>query len=112
MSNNNQKERALTLEGCSTPHGFASLAAAVLSQLKSHGKCFLYLDEEGNVLHKDPETEIATAHVPSLVVDPSAVVEYDERNGQVTVDLKGVQILKYSSLILETDEEEEEWDDT
>jgi len=110
MSENPERERALTLEGCHSPHGFASLSAAVLSQLKTYGKCFLYLDDDGNVLHKDPKTEIATAHVPSLVVDPSAIVNYDEQNGQVTVDLKGVQVLKYSSLVLET-EEEDEWED-
>lgn len=108
MADNGKPERPLTLEGCFTPHGFASLAAAVLSQLRIHRKCFLYLDDDNNVLHKDPQTEIATAHVPSFVVDPNAVIEYDEQNGRVTVALEGIQILNYSALILETNDEEED----
>lgn len=99
----------LTLANIMTPHGFASLAAAVSSQLRTHRRVFIYLDEKDNVLHKDPESEVAMCSSPALVVDPNAIVDTDEEKGLITVRLSGVQVLNYSGLVLDdTDEEPEE----
>lgn len=75
----------LTLANIITPHGFASLAAAVAGQLKKYRRVFLYLDDEDNVLHKDPEKEIATCNAPALIVDPSAIESIDDEKGLITI---------------------------
>jgi hypothetical protein len=91
-----------------TPEGFAALAAVTLAQLREYGKAFLYTDAAGHIMHKDPEREVAIAHVPSLIIDPSAILENDEIRQTVTVSLEGVQILNHSGLVLETNDE---WED-
>ena len=96
----------LTLSNMMTPHGFASLAAAVAQQLRKYGKAFLYLDDKDNVLHKDPEKEIALCSAPSLIVDPSAITDVDDDKGLITIRLDGVQVLKHSSLVLDDEPEE------
>jgi len=98
----------LTLSLCKTPTGFASLAAAVLSQLERHGKSFIYLDDHQNILHKDPHTEVAVAQGPVLVVPPTAVVDHNEDEDTMTVLLEHVQLLRHSGLILEEDEASED----
>ena len=97
----------LTLGLAKTPDGFASLAAAVLSQLQKHGRVFLYLDEEDNILHKDPEKEIAVAFEPVLIVSPGAVMHetYNQETGHAVVDLSQTQLLQPSGLILEEETE-------
>lgn len=100
----------LTLESTAYPEGFACLAAAVRSHLMRYGKCFLYVDDEGNILGKDPEKEVAVSVSPVLVVDPSAVVDDDEERNLLTISLEGVQLLDYGALILDDPGEIEESD--
>lgn len=108
MSDDTKWAGNLTLDAALTPHGFQSLAAAVLSELRQHGKCYLYADEQGNILHKDPAKEIALVEPPALVLSPSAVVDFIEADNLAVVRVADLQLVEASGLVAQDTTEDKE----
>jgi hypothetical protein len=100
MSEKDDDLRPLTMQNVFTPDGFASLAAAVASQLRQHRKAVVYLDSDGNVLYKDPAKEVAIVDAPVLIIYPDAI-ELDEESRIFTASLDNCELLEVGALLLE-----------
>lgn len=99
----NDKDRSiqqLSMHNVFTPDGFASLAAAVLSQLRQHRRAVVYLDDDGNLLYKDPTKEVALVDAPVLIIYPDSI-DLDEESRTFTASLDNCELLEVSTLILE-----------
>jgi len=105
MSDEERDVQLLNMKNVYTPDGFASLAAAVLSHLRQYRRAVVYLDNDGNLLYKDPLKEMALVDAPVLIIYPDSI-DLNEESRIFTASLDNCELLEPGALILDEEKTE------